>query len=74
MKAGGAVSAKPKTAKPAKDSDTVALEHDLANMLGLKVEIQDKGGRGQVVIRYETLEQLDGILARLTHGVGSDEV
>jgi len=74
VKAGGAVSTKPKTAKPAKDSDTVALEHDLANMLGLKVEIQDKGGRGQVVIRYETLEQLDGVLARLTHGAGSDEV
>jgi len=73
VKAGGAVSTKPKAAKPAKDSDTVALEHDLANMLGLKVQIQDKRGRGQVVIHYETLEQLDGILARLTHGAGSDE-
>jgi len=73
VKAGGAVSTKPKAAKPAKDSDTVALEHDLANMLGLKVKIQDKHGRGQVVIHYETLEQLDSILARLTHGTGSDE-
>jgi len=73
VKAGGAVSAKPKAAKPVKDSDTVALEHDLANMLGLKVQIQDKGGRGHVVIHYETLEQLDGILARLTHGAGADE-
>ena len=67
------MSAKPKAAKPVKDTDTVALENDLANMLGLKVDIKDKGGRGQVVIRYESLEQLDGILARLTHGAGSDE-
>jgi len=73
VKAGGAVGAKPKAAKPVKDTDTVALEKDLANMLGLKVEIKDKGGRGQVVIRYESLEQLDGILARLTHGAESSE-
>ena len=73
VKAGGAVAAKPKAAKPVKDSDTIALEHDLANMLGLKVAIQDKGGRGQVVIHYDSLEQLDGILARLTHGAGSGD-
>ncbi|MBF0251844.1 MAG: ParB/RepB/Spo0J family partition protein [Alphaproteobacteria bacterium] len=50
-----------------KDADTLALEHDLANRLGLKVDIDDHGGRGQVVIHYDTLEQLDGVLARLTH-------
>ncbi|MBL4747249.1 MAG: ParB/RepB/Spo0J family partition protein [Magnetovibrio sp.] len=50
----------------AKDVDTLALENDLANLLGLKVTIQDKDGRGQVVIHYESLEQLDGVLARLT--------
>ena len=58
--------------KPSKDSDTVALEHDLSNMLGLKVEIKDRAGKGQVVVHYETLEQLDGILARLTHGQGEE--
>jgi len=73
VKAGGEVGAKPRASKVVKDSDTVALEHDLANMLGLKVEIKDKGGRGQIVIRYETLEQLDGVLARLTHGTDSRE-
>ncbi len=65
----GAV-AKPKAPPPSKDADTVALEHDLANMLGLKIEIKDRGGKGQVVIHYDSLEQLDGVLARLTHGPG----
>jgi len=69
VKAGGQQDAKPKGAKPTKDADTVALEHDLANLLGLKVDIKDKKGRGQVVIHYENLEQLDGILARLTHSL-----
>jgi len=55
-------------AKPAKDADTLALESDLANLLGLKVDIRDTGGHGHVAIHYETLEQLDGILARLTQG------
>jgi ParB family chromosome partitioning protein len=53
-------------AKAVKDADTLALENDLANLLGLKVAIQDHGGHGQVVIHYDTLEQLDGVLARLT--------
>jgi len=69
VKAGGQVSARPKAARPSKDADTVALEHDLANLLGLNVDIKDKKGRGQVVIHYENLEQLDGVLARLTHAV-----
>lgn len=68
VKGGDEASAKAKPSKPVKDADTVALEHDLANMLGLKVNIKDRGGKGQVVIKYETLEQLDGVLARLTHG------
>jgi len=56
----------PTKTKTVKDADTLALEADLANLLGLKVMIQDHGGRGQVVIHYDTLEQLDGVLARLT--------
>ncbi len=49
----------------AKDSDTVALEHDLAALLGLQVTIDFKDPGGKVVIAYETLEQLDEILKRL---------
>jgi len=69
-KAGGAGKA---AAKKVKDADTLALENDLANLLGLKVDVNDQGGHGTVVIHYETLEQLDGVLARLTQGQVSDE-
>ena len=67
----GAASGKTAPAKPHKDADTLALEADLAAVLGLKVDIRDAGGRGQVVIHYESLEQLDGVLARLTQGAAS---
>ncbi|WP_417827383.1 ParB/RepB/Spo0J family partition protein [Thalassospira sp.] len=60
-----------------KDPDTVALERDLSNMLGLAVNIDFDGAGGKISIRYETLEQLDDILQRLTHGkadaLGEDE-
>jgi ParB family chromosome partitioning protein len=55
-----------------KDPDTVALERDLSNMLGLAVNIDFDGASGKISIRYETLEQLDDILQRLTHGKTSD--
>ncbi|MCK4940026.1 MAG: ParB/RepB/Spo0J family partition protein, partial [Rhodospirillaceae bacterium] len=51
-----------------KDADTLALERDLTNQLGLKVEVRDKKGKGQLIINYENLEQLDGVLARLMRG------
>ncbi len=51
-----------------KDADTLSLEHDLAEVLGLQVEIADKGGRGQMTLHYETLEQLDDLCRRLTRG------
>ncbi len=53
--------------KTVKDADTLALENDLENLLGLKVSINDHGGRGTLSVHYESLEQLDGILARLSH-------
>jgi ParB family chromosome partitioning protein len=51
-----------------KDPDTVALENDLSEALGLSVEIADDGGRGVLHIRYESLEQLDDVCQRLTGG------
>ncbi len=51
-----------------KDADTLALEKDMTNLLGLEVEINHKGGGGVLCIRYGTLDQLDGILHRLSHG------
>ena len=49
-----------------KDPDTLALEADLSAALGLKVEISDKAGRGEVRIHYAALEQLDEICRRLS--------
>jgi ParB family chromosome partitioning protein len=48
------------------DPDTKALESSLSNMLGLKVQILDKGDRGgELRIVYKTLEQLDDVCRRL---------
>ncbi|RWX74565.1 ParB/RepB/Spo0J family partition protein [Neorhizobium lilium] len=51
--------APPKSAE--KDSDTLALERTLADVLGLEVKISHKGGSGQIRINYRTLEQLEDI-------------
>ena len=52
--------------RAAKDADTAALEADLEDALGMSVDIADKGGAGEVKIRYASLEQLDEICRRLT--------
>jgi ParB family chromosome partitioning protein len=52
--------------KRVKDADTAALEVDLEEALGMQVEVADRGGAGEVRIRYESLEQLDEICRRLT--------
>ncbi|HEX3701138.1 MAG TPA: ParB/RepB/Spo0J family partition protein [Phenylobacterium sp.] len=49
-----------------KDADTHALEADIEEMLGMAVEIVDRGGAGEVRVRYATLEQLDELCRRLT--------
>lgn len=49
-----------------KDADTRALEKDLSDQLGLKVEINHRGESGQVIISYKTLEQLDDLIERLS--------
>jgi ParB family chromosome partitioning protein len=55
-----------------KDADTRALEADLEDMLGLKVEILDHDGAGEVRLFYETLEQLDEVCSRLSRRAGGD--
>jgi ParB family chromosome partitioning protein len=55
-------------ARAPKDADTIALERDLTNLLGLKVDIDFRPTGGKLTIQYKTLEQLDGILHRLSHG------
>lgn len=53
-----------------KDADTLALEEQLSERLGLAVLITPRGQGGAVTVAYQTLEQLDGLLRLLS---GSDE-
>lgn len=48
-----------------KDADTLALEKQLSDALGLSVTLEHKDRGGKLEIRYKTLEQLDGICSRL---------
>ena len=57
--------AKPKRAK-SKDADTRAAEAELHQVLGLAVEIKKgKGEKGELRIRYTTLDQLEDLRHRL---------
>ena len=53
----------------AKSTDTLALERDLSDVLGLKVSINPKGGensgQGVLAIEFKTFDQLDDVLRRL---------
>ena len=53
----------------AKSTDTLALERDLSDVLGLKVSINPKGGensgRGVLAIEFSSFDQLDDVLRRL---------
>ena len=53
----------------AKDPDTLALEREVSDLLGLRVAIDAiDGQRGSVTVHYQTLEQLDHLLHRLSQG------
>jgi len=55
-------------ASSTKDADTLALERDLANLLGLKIGIKFKDDGGALTIHYTALDQLDDVLKRLSAG------
>ena len=46
-------------------ADVTDLQDRLSERLGAKVTVKDKKGKGKVIIEYHSLEQLDGILARI---------
>jgi ParB family chromosome partitioning protein len=49
------------------DPDVRRLEQDLAEKLGAKVLIQhSQGGKGKLVVTYNSLDELDGILAHIS--------
>jgi len=46
-------------------ADIEALQQDLSDTLGMKVELTDRGGKGELTLRYASLEQLDELCRRL---------
>jgi ParB family chromosome partitioning protein len=52
-------------AKPV-DADLAALERQLGDILGLKVQVTHKGQGGHVTLHYSSLDQLDMICQRLS--------
>ena len=52
--------------RPNFDADTARLENDLAERLGAVAHIEPgRKGAGRIVIRYSTLDQLEGLLQRM---------
>ena len=61
-----AVSTKQEERGRDKDGDTVLLERRLSDYLGANVHITQRAqGRGELVIKYGSLDELDGVLQRL---------
>ncbi|QLP96756.1 MAG: ParB/RepB/Spo0J family partition protein [Rhodoblastus sp.] len=56
---------RPTRTKKDKDADTLALERELTEMLGLVVRLDHQGEGGELRVRYKTLEQLDALCVRL---------
>ena len=55
-----------RNAAKAADADLVALERQLGDILGLKVQVTHKGDGGIVALTYSSLDQLDMICQRLS--------
>ena len=51
---------------PTPDADLAALERQLSDMLGLKVQVKHSGKGGTVSLHYSSLDQLDMICQRLS--------
>jgi len=54
---------------PKKDADTLAIERDLSNALGVGVSLDMTGPQGgRLSLSFKSLDQLDGVLRRLSGG------
>jgi ParB family chromosome partitioning protein len=58
---------KPAKQAPAQDPNVREAQDNLRRTLGLKVTIDDKNGRGKVIIEYSGVEDFDAILTALGH-------
>jgi ParB family chromosome partitioning protein len=54
-----------RAAPPSRTADTGALERELGEALGLAVRVKPRGTAGDVVISYQSLDQLDHLLRLL---------
>ena len=62
----GGASGATSTNASARDPNISALEQDLATRLATRVSLaHQRGGKGKLVIHYHSLDELDGILARI---------
>tara|TARA_R110002095_G_scaffold70553_5_gene60140 strand:- start:4983 stop:5972 length:990 start_codon:yes stop_codon:yes gene_type:complete len=58
--------------KATKDADTIALENDISNALGMQVSIDSADGKsGKLSVEFKSLDQLDEVLHRLAHFPGN---
>jgi len=64
--AGSAGRTTAKAPKPDKDTDVIALERSLSNLVGLQVTITQAARGGELSIHYNTLDQLDDVISRLS--------
>ncbi|MCL4150256.1 UNVERIFIED_CONTAM: hypothetical protein GTU68_058106 [Idotea baltica] len=58
-------SPKKKAVAKTKSTDILQLEETLAETLGTKVTVEDKKGKGKLVIEYANLDILDGIIQHI---------
>ena len=59
------VGPKPEPERRPGDPNVRALERELEGRLGMRVRIQDRGGRGKITFEYGSLEQFDSVVERL---------
>jgi ParB family chromosome partitioning protein len=52
--------------RPGKTKDIMELEQRLRKALASKVDIKDRGGRGQIIIRYYSQGEFNRLLERLS--------
>ncbi len=63
----GSQTARARDALAYKDADVLKLERDISTWLGLKVKLNQKAqGSGSLMIEYQTLDQLEDVLKRLS--------
>jgi ParB family transcriptional regulator, chromosome partitioning protein len=65
MELSGLKEAPPEAAKPRVDPNVHAAEQELQRLLGCRVSVRDRRGRGKIVIEYKTIEDFDRVMEML---------